>query len=131
MVSALKNEKEYLIGICVVVETDCLPLLGMITSCSTPNIAMLRWIAYIKSLNPEFKHIASKDNTVVDMLSRARYEDESQMIDEGDDVGSKFYSIFHVKNNYVCMSNALELFLKEFYEGDWLLIGNYLSTLAK
>ena len=131
MVTALKNEKEYLIGACVVVETDCLPLLGMITSCSTPDIAMLRWIAYIKSLNPEFKHIAGKDNIVADMLSRARYEDESQMIDESDDVGTKFYSISHVKGNYVCMSHPLELFLEDHYEGDWLLIGSYLSTLTK
>ena len=131
MVTALKSEKEYLIGTCVVVETDCLPLLGMITSCSTPDIAMLRWIAYIKSLNPEFKHIAGKDNKVADMLSRARYEDEPQMIDDSDDVGTKFYSISHVKGNHVCMSNSLELFLKELYEGDWLLIGSYLSTLTK
>ena len=62
----------------------------MITSCSTPDIAILRWIAYIKSLNPEFKHIAGKDNIVADMLSRARYEDDSQMIDESDDEGTRF-----------------------------------------
>jgi hypothetical protein len=42
VVTAMKNEKEYLIGASVVVETDCLSLLGMITSCSTPDIAMLR-----------------------------------------------------------------------------------------
>ena len=54
VVTAIKNEKEYLIGAEVIVEIDCLPLLGMISSCSTPNIAMLCWIAYIKSLNPKF-----------------------------------------------------------------------------
>jgi hypothetical protein len=69
VVTAMKNEKEYLIGASVVVETDCLSLLGMITSCSTPDIAMLRWIAYIKSMDPEFKHIAENDNLVADMLS--------------------------------------------------------------
>jgi hypothetical protein len=42
VVTAMKNEKEYLIGASVVVETDCLSLLGMITSCSKPDIAMLR-----------------------------------------------------------------------------------------
>jgi len=72
MVTAMKNEKEYLIGATVVVETDCLPLLGMIATCSTPDIVMLRWIAYIKSLNPEFKHIAGKDNAVADMLSTGK-----------------------------------------------------------
>ena len=131
MVTTLKNEKEYLIGACVVVETDCLPLLGMVTSCTTSDIAMLRWIAYIKSLNPEFKHIAGKDNPVADMLSRARYEDEPQMIDESEDVGTKFYSISNVKGNHVSMSNSLELFLKELYEGDLVLTKSYLSTLSK
>ena len=52
MVTAMKNEKNYLIGATVVVETDCLPLLEMIASCSTSDFAMLRWIAFIKSMNP-------------------------------------------------------------------------------
>ncbi|MCO5604739.1 hypothetical protein L7F22_058909 [Adiantum nelumboides] len=113
VVTSLKCDKDYLIGAYVVVETDCLPLLGMIASCSTPNIAMLRWIAYIKSLNLEFKHIAGKDNPVADMLSRARYEDEEGMIDESDDVGTKFYSIAHAKHDHACISNSLESFLEE------------------
>ena len=54
-------------------ETDCLPLLGMIANCSIPDIAMLRWIAYIKSLKPVLVHIIGKKNSVADMLSRARY----------------------------------------------------------
>ena len=41
---------------------------------------MLRWIAYIKSLNPVLKHITSKMNPVADMLSRARYFDEEKMM---------------------------------------------------
>jgi len=52
VVTAMKSEKEYLIGASMIVETDCLPLLGTISSCSTLDIAMLRWIAYIKSLSP-------------------------------------------------------------------------------
>jgi len=87
-----ENEKEYLIGASVVVETDCLPLLEMIASCSTPDIAMLRWIAYITSMNPEFKHIAGKNNAAADMLSRARYDDEEAMVDDEEDVGTNFYS---------------------------------------
>ncbi|KAL2631087.1 hypothetical protein R1flu_015773 [Riccia fluitans] len=75
VVTALKTERNYLIGAHVVLETDCLPLLGMIANCLTPDIAMLRWIAYIKTLNPKLRHIARKDNPVADMLSRARYAD--------------------------------------------------------
>ena len=45
--TALKAERNYLIGANVVLETNCLPLLGMIANCSIPDIAMLRRIAYI------------------------------------------------------------------------------------
>src|SRR5450759_4537280 len=44
---ALRQEKDYLIGAHMVLETDCLPLLGMITNCDTPDIAMLRWICLL------------------------------------------------------------------------------------
>ena len=78
--TALKADINYLIGANVVLETDCLPLLGMISNCNSPDIAMLRWIAYIKSLNPVLKHITGKMNPVADMLSRARYFDEEKMM---------------------------------------------------
>jgi hypothetical protein len=42
MVIAMKNKKKNLIGASVLVETDCLPIVGMINNCSTPDIAMLR-----------------------------------------------------------------------------------------
>jgi hypothetical protein len=44
----MKNEKEYLIRASVVVETNCLPILGMMNNFLIPNIAMLRWIAYLE-----------------------------------------------------------------------------------
>lgn len=50
--AVMKNDKEYLIGALVIVEMDCPPLLCMIASYSTLNIAMLRQITFIKSLNP-------------------------------------------------------------------------------
>ena len=49
----VKADKDYLIGMDVIIETDCLPILGMVYGCATLDLAMLRWIAYIKSLNPE------------------------------------------------------------------------------
>ena len=55
----------------VVIETDFLPILGMMRCCMIPDVAMLRWIAYVKSLNPDVQHISGKDNAVADMLSRA------------------------------------------------------------
>ena len=52
IVSAVKVDKDYLIGSEVIIEMDSLSILGMISGCATPDLAMLRWIAYIKSLNP-------------------------------------------------------------------------------
>ena len=46
---------------------------------------MLRWIVYIKSLNPEICRIAGKNNSIVDMLSRARFKDESDMVSDDED----------------------------------------------
>jgi hypothetical protein len=87
--TTLKVERNYLIGTNVVLETDCLPLFGMIANCSIPYIAMLRWIAFIKSLNPVLVHIIGKKNSIADMLSRARYVHEEEMetheVDEDDD----------------------------------------------
>lgn len=37
----LKVDRNYLIDVEVVLETDCLPLLGMIANCNLPDIAML------------------------------------------------------------------------------------------
>ncbi|KAL3692893.1 hypothetical protein R1sor_006544 [Riccia sorocarpa] len=125
VVTAMKAEKEYLIGAAVVIETDCLPLLGMITNCSTSDMAMLNWIAYIKSLNPEFRHIAGKENVVADMLSRARYDGEEEMIEDTDEVGTEFYSISH-------MSGVDgDRFEEDLYEGELADIGKYLSTLQR
>lgn len=62
VVIVLKNENEHLIETSIVIEINCLSLLDMIISCSIPEISMLRWIAYIKSMNPKFKHIIVKEN---------------------------------------------------------------------
>ena len=50
-------------------ETDCLPLLGMIANCSTLDIAMLRRIAYIKSINHVLMHVSGRKKNVADPLS--------------------------------------------------------------
>ncbi|KAL3682736.1 hypothetical protein R1sor_000758 [Riccia sorocarpa] len=123
LVTAMKTEKEYLIGAEVVIETDFLPMSGMIANCMSIDMAMLNLIAYIKTLNPEFWYIAGKDNPVADMLSRVRYEGEEDMIDDTDDIGRKFYSASQVEGD-------VEVgFKKELYDGEWLDLGKYLGSL--
>ena len=65
---------------------DCLPILGMVSGCATPDLAMLRWIAYIKSLNTEIRHISGKDNAMAEMVSRARFDDEGGMVSDDEEV---------------------------------------------
>jgi hypothetical protein len=125
IVSVIKSDREYLIGAEVVIETDCLPILGLISGCNTPDIAMLRWIAYIKSLNPEIRHVAGKRNVVADMLSRARFEgDEDQRHFDEENVGLDFFA----SSSFV---RVLATFREEDYEGEFVEIGKYLSSLQR
>lgn len=73
----------------VVIETNYLPLFGMITNYTTLDITMLRWITYMKSLNPKFRHVAKKDSLIADMLSWIKYNRKDEIIDDIDDVGTK------------------------------------------
>ena len=63
----------------MVLEIKCLLLLGMIANSSILDIAMLRWIIYIKSMNHVLVHSIGKKNFVADMLPRARYVCEEEM----------------------------------------------------
>ena len=91
IVSVVRADKDYLIGTEMIIEMDCLPILGMLSGCATPDLAMLRWIAYIKSLNPEIRHFSEKDNNMADMLSRVRFDDEDDMVSEDEEVGVDFF----------------------------------------
>ena len=129
LLTALKTDRDYLIGTDVVVETDCLPLIGMITGCTTPDIAMLRWIAYIKTINPELRHIKGKENPVADMLSRARFVNEDMMQNEDEDCATTSYQMvdqvpLEIHNEFMIST----MFKEEEYEGEWLEIGQFLKT---
>jgi hypothetical protein len=51
------------------------------------------------------------------------------MIDEEEDIGSNFYSTSSASKEGLCLTIPLEPFLEESYEGKWIHIGRYLSTL--
>ena len=107
-------------------KTDCLPLLGMIFNCNLLDIAMLQ--ADIKSLNLVLKHITSKMNPVVDMLSRARYFDEKEMMAHGksEDFTDGGYVLATNTENVV---DEVLPFKDELYRRRLRNIGLYLSTL--
>ena len=52
-------------------------------------------------------------------------EDEEEMVLTSDDVGLKFFTSSNVH------ANVFEVFHDDMYEGEWLMIGRYLSTLTK
>ena len=129
IVSAVKADKDYLIGSEVVIETDCLPILGMVSGCATPDLAMLRWIAYIKSMNPEIHHISGKNNAMADMLSRTRFEGESDMMSEDEDVTLDFFKTAQASIDDRDV-RVLHAFNESEYEGEWLHIGKFLSSMT-
>ena len=131
MLTTIKTDREYLIGVEVVIETDCRPLLGMISSCETSDIAMLRWIAYIISLCPEMKYIAGADNPIANMLSRVRFKGKNTMVmTDEEDENFDFFSInCNLKGS--CDLGVHVILHESEYEGEMLQIGKYLSTHAK
>ena len=102
----------------------------MLPYCNSSDIAMLRWIAYIKSLNPVLKHITGKMNHVTDMLSRARYFDEEKMMAHGEneDFTNGGYVLDTDTENVV---DEVLSFKDELYGGRLRDIGLYLSTLKR
>ena len=121
IVTAIKIDRDYLIGEEVIIETDCLPVLGMMRCCTIPDVAMLRWIAYIKSLNPDVRHISGKDNVMADMLSRARFE-EGAVESEEEEVPEDYFTSENIFR--VCEIRELR---EEEYEGESLQIGRMLQ----
>jgi hypothetical protein len=108
---------------------DCLPILGMVFGCAMPDLAMLRWIAYLKSLNLEIRHISGKDNAMADMLSRASFDDENGMVSKDEDVGVDFFEAAHLTTERAS-TPTLNEFEESDYDGEWLLIGSFLKTMT-
>ena len=90
---------------------------------------MLRWIAYIKSLNPEIRHISGKDNAMADMLSRVRFDDEDGMFSKDEEVGVDFFEAAYVTTRKGS-THALNEIDESKYNGEWLQIGGFLKTMT-
>ena len=123
----VKADKDYLIGTEVIIKTDCLLILGMVSGCTMPDLVMLRWIVYIKSLNPEIQHISGKDNAMADMLSRAWYNEEEGMVLEDEEVDEDFFESAQFSANERS-SLTLHTFNEGDYDKEWLQIGRFFST---
>ena len=56
---------------------------------------MPRWIAYVKLLNLEVRHISGKENAVADMPSRARFGDNIAESDN-EEVSEHYFALEHI-----------------------------------
>ena len=65
---------------------------------------------------------------MADMLSRARFEDESDMVSEDEDVALYFFKMARLSAEDKGMK-TLHTFNENKYEGEWLLIGRFLRTM--
>jgi hypothetical protein len=142
------------------VETDCLQPIGMIVNCTTPDLAMLCWVAFVRSFNPDIRHIKGKDNSVADMLSRASLKDQDHKSDDNDKETEMNYTLEerstgydavienaeqvqvdtgageHIGNKTVSRTDGQEEipileFITDLYSEDLLAVGRYLSSLTK
>ena len=101
----------------------------MVSGCANPNMAMLKWIAFIKSLNPKVCHISGKNNAMDNILSRACYEGNEDMVVEDEEVNVDFFESARLSAKKRG-TPALHRFNENYYEGEWLLIRRFLSTMV-
>ena len=125
----VKADKDYLIGTNVVIETICLQILGMTSKWAMSDLAMLRWIACLELMTLVVHHILGKNNSMMDMLSKTRYEDEDHMVSEDEGVILNFF-----KKSWTSTAQwsvkVLNNFNKSEYEGEWLYICNFLTSMT-
>jgi hypothetical protein len=116
MVKNIKLVRYKIYGCRLIIETDCLPLIGFLNSPDLIDPTMVRWIAYIKLFNPEFRHIKGKEIVVSDALSRKKIDDPTSSDEE--DILEKVLGF--------SLSTA-----REEYTDEWLDLVRYLTTLKK
>ena len=126
--TALKVERVHVIGSLLIIETDCKPLLGMVTNSDTHDIAMLRWISYIRTFDATIIHISGKLNHMADMLSRAKLKRENEPEETSVAQKSKIYAaVTHV----VEIPNEEVPFQEDEYEGDLQKLGLFICNRYK
>ena len=65
------------------------------------------------------------------MLSRARFDDDKELILAEEDVGLSFFKSSQMHANVDLIVQVFAVFSEDDYDGEWLHIGRYLSTLSR
>src|SRR5436189_450241 len=106
-----------------------------------PNAMMMRWLAYLQLFDFDATHVSSTKNGAADALSRrgAAMADDSEDDETDSYFEAKMYGIMVSVSNLVSViqsSKALDVVARVYlhegeYEGDDLLLGQYLETLRR
>ena len=62
------------------------------------------------------------------MLSQVRFNDEEELILVEEDVGLSFYKSSQIHANVDSIVQVFAVFSEKDFDGEWLLVGRYLST---
>ena len=133
VVHALKKERHYLYGQAFILEVDAAALVGMINNPDLPDMAMMRWIAFIRTYCPDVRTVPGKANLVPDGLSRQRNHLEGEDNQSDEDLEEYIEGRMNEITVEQCKRNDLmRVYLIEGeYNGEFLKIGRYLETLKQ
>jgi hypothetical protein len=125
MVKNVKLVRYKVYGCNLVIETDCLPLIGFLNNPDLIDPAMVRWIAYLQLFNATYRHVKGKDNVVSDGLSRKARDDPTSS-DEEDllegDLGMPYV---------LSVARTTVEDWRKVYTGEWGDLVEYLVTLKR
>lgn len=116
----------------MILETNYLPLLDIVSNYSILNIFILRWITYIQILNLILEYIIEKNNLIENILFKARYTGEEEMMtykDRNDGNKNTYRYLFAIEE--INHKDGIEVFEEDLYEGILKDIGFYLSTIKR
>ena len=66
---------------------------------------------------------------MADMLSRAQFDEEEEMVSEEEEVSEDFFELAQLSENRQSTLTIHE-FNEDDYDGDWLPIGNFLGLMT-
>ena len=143
LLKALKKFRYWLFGRYFSVRTDSQSLVWLLNQPPNdlPNAMMMQWLAYLRLFDFDATHVPGTKNGAADALSRrgAAMEDDSEDDETDSYFEAKMYGIMVSVSNLVSViqsSKALDVVARVYlhegeYEGDDLLLGQYLETLRR
>lgn len=126
---AVRRMRMQIYGYPFTLETDSRVLVDQLNNRADdiPGSMVVRWISYLLLFDFTVRHVPGKKNTVADGLSR-KGEGPSDLLDreaEGD-----VEDEIDARLNLV-LFGPKDKSLEENYKGEWLVLGNYLTTLKR